>query len=60
MQESVTIRLAAITNENVYTTHAMDAQLCISVSSELVAGAEQNVNDHSTLLALHVSCQHRF
>ena len=60
MQESVTIHLAAITNENVYTTQAMDAQLYIRIGGEVTAGAEQNLADTRSLLSLHVACRHRF
>ena len=56
----MTINLAAITNENVYTTQAMDAQLYIRVGSELIPGAEQNMADTRNLLSLHVACRHRF
>jgi len=58
VQESVAINLAAITNENVYSTQAMDALLYIRIGNELVAGAEQKMADD--MLSLHVSCQHRF
>ncbi len=58
LQESATINLAAITNENVYSTQAMDALLFIRVGDELNAGAEQKMaND---VLSLHVSCRNRF
>lgn len=60
VQGTVTINLAAITNENVYTTQAMDAQLYIRVGSELIPGAEQNMADTHNLLSLHVACRHRF
>ncbi len=60
MQEIVTINLTAITNENVYTQQAMDAQLYIRVGNELINGAEQNMNDNSNLLSLHVTCRNRF
>ena len=59
-QESVEIQMAAITNENVYTTQAMEALLFFRVDSELVAGAEQALDDSSNLLPLHVSCQRHF
>ncbi len=58
VQESVTIHLAAITNENVYSTQAMDALLYIRVGDELTAGAEQNMAHD--MLSLHVSCRNRF
>lgn len=58
VQESVTINLAAVTNENVYSTQAMDALLYIRVGNELNAGAEQKVaND---MLSLRVLCRNRF
>ncbi|KAL0054630.1 hypothetical protein WJX82_000216 [Trebouxia sp. C0006] len=57
-QESVTINLAAITNENVYSTQAMDALLYIRVGDELNAGAEQQMAHD--MLSLHVSCRNRF
>ncbi len=58
VQESVTINLAAITNENVYSTQAMDALLYIRVGDELNAGAEQQMAHD--MLSLHVSCRNRF
>lgn len=59
-QESVNIHMAAITNENVYTTQAMEALLFFRIDTELVAGAEQALDDSSNLLPLHVSCQRHF
>ncbi len=58
VQESVTIHLAAITNENVYSTQAMDALLYIRVGDELTAGAEQNMAHD--MLSLHIACRNRF
>lgn len=52
--------MAAITNENVYTTQAMEALLFFRIDTELVAGAEQALDDSSNLLPLHVSCQRHF
>lgn len=59
-QESVDVQLAAITNDNVYTSQAMEAQLFFRVGTELVAGAEQQLDDSSNLLPIHVSCQRHF
>ena len=59
-QELVDIQMAAITNENVYTTQAMEALLFFRIDTELVAGAEQALDDSSNLLPLHVSCQRHF
>ena len=59
-QESVDVQMAAMTNENVYTSQAMEALLFFRVGTELVAGAEQQLDDGSNLLPLHVSCQRRF
>ena len=59
-QESVDVQLAAVTNENVYTTQAMEALLFFRIGTELVAGAEQALDDSSHLLPLHVSCQRHF
>ena len=60
LQESVVVHLAAITNENVYTSQAMEALLFFRVGTELIAGAEQELDDSSNLLPLHVSCRHHF
>ena len=60
VQESVSIQMAAITNENVYSTQAMEALLFFRVDTELVAGAEQALDDSSNLLPLHVSCRRHF
>lgn len=56
LQESVVVQMAAVTNEMVYTSHAREALLFFRVASELVAGAEQELDDSSDLLPLHVSC----
>ena len=58
VQECVTINLAAITNENVYSTQAMDTLLYIRVGDELNAGAEQKMAHD--VLSLHITCRHRF
>ncbi|KAL3132931.1 hypothetical protein ABBQ38_006845 [Trebouxia sp. C0009 RCD-2024] len=59
-QESVDVHMAAISNENVYTSQAMEALLFFRVGTELVAGAEQQLDDSSNLLPLHVSSHRRF
>lgn len=60
LQESVVVYMAAITNENVYRSQAMEALLFLRVGSELVAGAEQELDDSSNLLPLHVSCRNHY
>lgn len=59
-QESVDVQMAAVTNENVYTSQAIEALLFFRVGTELVAGAEQQLDDSSNLLPLHVSCHRHF
>ena len=60
LQESVTINLTATTNENVYTSQAMNAKLFIKAGNELVAGTEQRTRDNSEMIALQVACRRHF
>ena len=55
MQGSVTICLATVTDENVYTTQAFEAHLCVKVGAVWEAGSEQQLNDDSSLLNLHLT-----
>ena len=56
----MTINLTAITNENVYTSQAMNAKLFIKAGNELVAGTEQRTRDNSEMIALQVACRRHF
>lgn len=55
MQATFNIVFTMATDENVYTTLAFDAQLAVKVGTVWEAGAEQQLNDSSNVLKLHVT-----